>query len=47
MESSREAGKLYDFEADGVGDDVGKLAEVLGSKTKGRMTWIWGIDLEP
>lgn len=40
--TSREAGRLYDFEGKGVGDDLNKLAEDLS----GRMKWIWEEDLE-
>jgi salicylate hydroxylase len=41
VETSREAGKLYDFEGEEIGDDVGKIREILEK----RMKWIWEIDL--
>jgi len=40
--ASHEAGRLYDFELPGFGDDVGKIADNLRS----RMHWIWDEDLE-
>ncbi|OJD38031.1 mannitol 1-phosphate dehydrogenase [Diplodia corticola] len=40
--TSNEAGRLYDFELEGCGDDVGAVAENL----RARMAWIWEEDLE-
>ncbi|KAL1615425.1 hypothetical protein SLS56_011815 [Neofusicoccum ribis] len=40
--TSNEAGRLYDFELDGHGDDVDKIAKNL----EARMKWIWEEDLE-
>jgi salicylate hydroxylase len=42
VSTSHEAGMLYEFELEGVGDDAGKIAENL----KHRMRWIWEEDLE-
>lgn len=40
--TSRDAGRLYDFEGEGIGDDEGKIREDLSS----RYRWIWDEDLE-
>lgn len=40
--TSREAGRLWDFEGEGVGDDL----DALERNMKARMHWIWNIDLE-
>lgn len=42
VSTSREAGKLYDLEGEGVGDDKERLREDL----RARMGWIWDEDLE-
>ncbi|KAH7104867.1 hypothetical protein BKA62DRAFT_816100 [Auriculariales sp. MPI-PUGE-AT-0066] len=42
VRTSNEAGRLYDFELDGVADDSAKIKECL----KTRMQWIWEEDLE-
>lgn len=39
---SREQAEIYEFQAPDVGDDVGKIAEVLPS----RWDWIWDHDIE-
>ena len=41
VRTSREAGRLYDLELEGVGGDVGRLRGDIG----GRMGWIWEGDL--
>lgn len=41
VRTSREAGRLQDFELEGVGDDVQKFGENM----QGRMGWIWDVDL--
>lgn len=40
--ASLEAGRLYDFEGEGVGDDL----EALEKNLTQRMEWVWGHDLE-
>lgn len=40
--TSREAGLLYDFQGEGIGDDVQKLKKNLDERYK----WIWDDDLE-
>ena len=42
VSTSREAGRLYELEAEGVGDDVEKFKANL----EGRFRWIWEEDLE-
>lgn len=42
VSTSREAGKLYDLEGEGVGGDKERLREDL----RARMGWIWDEDLE-
>ena len=42
VDTSRETGMLYDFEGEGVGDDLDKLSENLSS----RLQWIWEEDLQ-
>lgn len=42
VQSSREQAALYDLEAQGVGDDVQKIAEILPH----RWDWIWDYDIE-
>jgi salicylate hydroxylase len=39
---SLEQGKLLDMEAEGLGDDLEKIAEALNT----RVRWIWNMDLE-
>ena len=39
--TSREAGQLWEFEFDGVGDDLAKFKGNVDT----RMNWIWNIDL--
>ncbi|ETN46461.1 uncharacterized protein HMPREF1541_00646 [Cyphellophora europaea CBS 101466] len=38
--TSREAGLLYDFELDGVGDDVERIRAFMAH----RMQWIWDFE---
>ena len=40
--TSREAGQLWDLEAEGVGDDLQKFR----ANVQTRMNWIWDVDLE-
>jgi len=42
VRSSREQAAIYDFQADGVEDDVGKIAALLPQ----RWDWIWDYDLD-
>ncbi|TKA61886.1 hypothetical protein B0A49_11478 [Cryomyces minteri] len=42
VNTSREAGQLYEFELPGVGDDVEKFRENI----EHRMAWIWTADLQ-
>jgi salicylate hydroxylase len=39
--TSREAGKLWDFELEGVMDDLDLLEQNMGN----RMGWIWNVDI--
>jgi salicylate hydroxylase len=39
--TSREAGMLYDFEGEDIGDDLDKIEPVF----KNRMKWIWDVDM--
>lgn len=41
VRESREQGKVLDMQGKGVGDDLGRLAEVLDT----RVRWIWNEDL--
>ncbi|KAF1948205.1 mannitol 1-phosphate dehydrogenase 2 [Byssothecium circinans] len=40
--TSKEAGMLYDFEGRGIGDDLEKLEPEF----RGRMRWLWDVDLD-
>ncbi|KAL1966024.1 hypothetical protein VTN77DRAFT_4964 [Rasamsonia byssochlamydoides] len=40
--TSRDAGCLYEFQKEGIGDDV----EALRKNLDGRMRWVWDLDLE-
>lgn len=42
VKTSREAGMLFEFEVEGVGNDLDKFRENLD----GRMGWIWNEDLK-
>ncbi|KXL44137.1 hypothetical protein M433DRAFT_77299 [Acidomyces richmondensis BFW] len=42
VRSSREQAALYDFQAEGVGDDVEKIAQILPC----RWDWIWDYEVE-
>ncbi|KAL9062368.1 MAG: hypothetical protein Q9157_008985, partial [Trypethelium eluteriae] len=42
VSTSRDAGCLYEFQKEGVGDDV----EALKKDLDGRMRWVWDADLE-
>jgi salicylate hydroxylase len=42
VSTSRDAGCLYEFQKEGVRDDV----EALRNNLEGRMRWVWDIDLE-
>lgn len=41
VKTSREAGMLWDFEGEGVGDDLDKLEQNAST----RMSWIWDHDI--
>lgn len=41
VSTSREAGQLYAMRAEGIGEDIEKMARNLET----RMHWIWGRDL--
>lgn len=41
VKTSREAGVLWDFEGEGVGDDL----DALKRNALGRMDWIWDFDI--
>lgn len=41
VRSSREQAALYDFQAEGVGDDIEKIAQML----PGRWDWIWDYEV--
>ena len=40
--NSREVGLIYDFQREGIGDDIKKIKEDLEQ----RWNWIWNEDLE-
>ncbi|KAL2005170.1 hypothetical protein VTN00DRAFT_3020 [Thermoascus crustaceus] len=42
VSTSRQAGRLYDMELEGVGDSVDEIRENVSR----RMEWIWGLDVE-
>lgn len=41
VKTSKEAGMLWDFEGEGVGDDL----EALERNAKARMDWIWDYNI--